>query len=76
MPLSVGHKVRVRTDHGCLTWLKIMKYLSGQVARWIEHSAPYSWTIEHWPSVNHQKADALSRMPCPGTCTQCSKIRK
>ena len=29
-------KVIVRSDHGCLQWLKNLKNPSGQVARWLE----------------------------------------
>ena len=47
----LGHTVRVRTVHGCLTWLKSMRYPSGQVARWVECLAPFNWSIEHRPGI-------------------------
>ena len=70
----IGAKVRVRTDHGSLTWLKRMKNPSGQVARWIEKLAPFDWKIEHRAGKLHTNADSLSRRPCDGSCKQCVKI--
>ena len=35
----------------------------------------FNWSIEHRPGIRHQNADYLSRMPCPGTCSTCIKIR-
>ena len=68
-------RVTVRSDHGCLRWLKQMRYPSGQVARWIERLAPFDWCIEYRPGARHQNADSLSRIPCPGDCPQCLRIQ-
>ena len=72
----LGDKVHVvvRTDHGCLRWLKNMKNPSGQVARWLEKLAAYDWEIQHRAGRSHNNADALSRSPCDGRCPQCLKI--
>lgn len=43
----LGVEVKVRKNHGCLTWLKTMRNPSGQVACWIECLVPFSWIIEH-----------------------------
>ena len=70
----VGRKFKVRTDHGSLRWLSSRKNPTGQVARWIERLAPFQFEIEHRAGKKHGNADALSRYPCPGTCTQCEKM--
>ena len=70
----VGTEVIVRTDHGSLRWLKNMKNPTGQVARWIERLAPFSWKIVHWPGCQQDNGDAFSRRVCPGDCVQCMKI--
>ena len=67
--------VLVRTDHGCLHWLKHMKNPSGQIARWIERLAPFNLVIQYRPHAKHQHADSLSRIPCPGTCSQGLKLK-
>ena len=66
-------KVKVRTDHGCLTFLKKLKNPCGQMARWIERLAPYEWTIEYRPGARHGNADAMSRRLCDPYCKQCNK---
>ena len=65
----------VRSDHGCLCWLKHMKNPSGHFARWIKRLAPVNWVIQFRPGVKHQIVDSLSMMPCPGTCSQCLKLK-
>jgi hypothetical protein len=70
----IGTNVKVRTDHGSLTWLKNMKNPTGQVARWLEKLAPFDWHIEHRPGRQHGNADALSRRLCPGDCAQCLRM--
>ena len=66
-------KVRVRTDHGCLIFLKTLKNPCGQMARWMERLAPFEWTIEYRPGPKHGNADALSRRLCDSSCRQCGK---
>ena len=66
-------KVKVRTDHGCLIFLKTLKNPCGQMARWIERMAPFEWSIEYRPGSRHGNADAMSRRLCDDTCKQCNK---
>ena len=66
--------VTVRTDHGSLQWLKSMSNPSGQVARWIQKLEIFNWKIEYRPGKQHNNADALSRRPCEGDCSQCLKM--
>jgi transposase InsO family protein len=70
----IGTTVRVRTDHGSLRWLQNMRNPTGQVARWKERLAPFTWIIEHRPGKQHQNADALSRKRCEGDCAQCLRM--
>jgi len=70
----IGTPVTVRTDHGSLTWLKNMRNPTGQLARWKERLAPFTWTIVHRPGKLHLNADALSRKRCLGDCPQCLKM--
>ena len=58
-----GRKLKVRTDHSDLQWLKTFKEPVGQVARWIERLTEYDVDIEHRPGKEHANADALSRYP-------------
>lgn len=53
----------IRTDHGSLQWLHNFKEPNGQLARWIERLADYTFTIEHRPGKSHRNADTLSRRP-------------
>jgi hypothetical protein len=72
----LGHEILVRTDHGSLTWLKNMRNPCDQVARWTEALSRFDWKIVHRKGLKHNNADALSRRPCPGDCSQCIKMMK
>ena len=61
----IGKKVKLRTDHSALQWLRTFKEPVGQVARWIERFAEYDFEIVHRPGIRHANADALSRYPHP-----------
>jgi hypothetical protein len=71
-------KAKLRTDHSALTWLLSFKnlLLEGQTARWIQHLQEYNFTSEHRQVRKHNKADALSRRPCPEGCSHCQKIER
>ena len=57
----LGRKLKVRTDHSALQWLRTFKEPVSQVDRWIERLAEYDFDIEHRPGKQHVNADALSR---------------
>ena len=65
-----GHEVKVRTDHGALTWLMKFKNPEGQLARWLEMITQYRLTLIHRPGRVHMNADGLSRRPC----SQCGRL--
>ena len=65
-----GQKVRTRTDHSSLTWLRNSKNPGGQLARWLEVVSEYDVTIQHRPGSKHKNADSLSRRPC-NQCSHC-----
>ena len=64
----LGKRVLVRTDHNSLTWLLNFKEPQGQLARWIEELSQYDLEIQYRKGSKHANADALARIPQPGTC--------
>lgn len=59
----LGRKFKLRTDHHSLTWLTNFKKPEGQLARWLEKLAEYTFDIQHRPGCKHNNADSLSRHP-------------
>ena len=68
-PYLLGQEFTLRTDHGCLTWLRNFKDPEGQLARWLEKLQEFDFTIVHRQGRSHSNADALSRLPC----SQCGR---
>ena len=68
-PYLLGQEFTLRTDHGCLTWLRNFKDPEGQLARWLEKLQEFDFTIVHRRRRSHSNADALSRLPC----SQCGR---
>lgn len=66
-----GRRFLLRTDHAALMWLLRFKSPEGQVARWIERLQEYDYESVHRSGTTHRNADALSRRPCPETCSHC-----
>jgi len=60
----LGRQFWVRTDHAALIWLRRLRELIGQQARWLEVIKEFNFVIEHRPGFKHKNADALSRRPC------------
>ena len=60
----LGRRIKVRTDHAALTWLRRTPDPIGQQARWLEQMEEYDFEVEHRPGIRHANADALSRRPC------------
>ena len=58
----LGNTFTLRTDHNSLKWLNSFKEPEGQVARWLEKLAEFSFKIEHHPGRKHSNADSLSRV--------------
>ena len=69
-PYLVGKDFKIRTDHNALRWLFNFKEPEGQIARWIERLAEFTFTIEHRPGQQHTNADSLSRID---HCNQCGE---
>ena len=68
-----GRTFFVRSDHGSLRWLINFENPEGQLARWLKTLSAYDYYIVHRPGRVHRNADALSRRPCSGNCSHCSK---
>ena len=68
----LGRKFTIRTDHAALTWMRRTPEPIGQQARWISLVEEFDFDIEYRPGKAHGNADALSRMPCPEECKQCT----
>ena len=58
-----GRKLKIRTDHGSVVWLRNFKDPEGMVARWISVLDTYNYEIEHRRGSLHKNADALSHVP-------------
>ena len=58
-----GFHFTLRTDHCALQWLRTFKEPGGQIARWLQVTEEYDFTVEHRPGSRHQNADSLSRFP-------------
>ena len=59
----LGCKFTLHTDHHSLTWLTNFENPEGQLARWLEKLAEYTFEIEHHPGCRHNNADSLSHHP-------------
>lgn len=58
----LGREFTLRTDHGSLVWLHKFKDPDGQIARWLQQLAAFTFKIQHRPGKRHGNADSLSRM--------------
>lgn len=68
----LGREFTLRTDHGSLVWLHKFKDPDGQIARWLQQLAVFTFKIQHKPGKRHGNADSLSRMTTQElTCRQC-----
>ena len=64
----LGRSFIIRTDHVSLTWLMRFKKIGGQLCRWLEYLARFSYAIQHHSGEKHSNADGLSRIPHEVTC--------
>lgn len=60
-----GHRCHVHTDHEALKSLLNSPHPSGKLARWGLAIEELDFQIHYKPGRCNQKADALSRSPCP-----------
>lgn len=68
----LGREFTLRTDHGSLVWLHKFKDPDGQIARWLQQLAAFTFKIQHRPGKRHGNADSLSRMTTQElSCKQC-----
>lgn len=63
-PYLYSRKFITRTDHNSLKWLHNFKDPKGQIARWLEILAEYTFNVVHQPGLQHSNADAPSCLPC------------
>ena len=66
----------IRVDHKALEWLHRFKDLQGTMGRWLLHLQHFNYSIQYRPGKVHLNADALSRRPCPDSCTQCTRLEE
>ena len=66
----LGFRLRVRTDHAALTWLKRTPDLIGQQAKWLEQMEEYNFTIEHCqePAMGMPTPSAVAHVPRRSVC--------
>ncbi|CAC5408223.1 unnamed protein product [Mytilus coruscus] len=69
----LGRGLKLRTDHGSLTWLQSFKDPDGQIHRWIQQLSQFHMKIEHQPGNRHGNADTMSRLKTETgiVCKQC-----
>ncbi|KAK4322225.1 hypothetical protein Pmani_007023 [Petrolisthes manimaculis] len=67
-PYLYGSYFIIRTDYAALKWLKTLKNLEGQLARWLGNIDRDNYEVQHRLGV----ADSLSR-PCEPECKPCRK---
>ena len=65
-----GHRCHVHTDHEALKSLLNSPHPSGKLARWGLAIQELDLVIHYKPGRINQKADALSRSPCPTETTE------
>ena len=76
-PYLYGRKVTIRTDHASLKYIKTMRNIDDQAARWLEKLGELQYTIEVRAGTKHVNADALSRFPtCGGKRCMCPEIHE
>ena len=70
-----GPAITIRTDHASLKYIKTLKELPDQFARWIMTLENYHYSIEVRKGVLHSNADTLSRYACcDGKNCMCSGV--
>ena len=72
-----GPPITIRTDHASLRYIKTLKELPDQFARWIMTLENYHYTIEIRKGALHTNADTLSRyVCCEGKQCMCTDVAK
>ena len=66
-PYLEGVKFTVRTDHHALRWVMNLADAQGRLARWRLRLSEFTFNVEYSPGATHHAADAMSRLPTPGT---------
>lgn len=69
-----GQAVPFRTDNSAVSWARILKNPTGQMARWLREIGNYYLTITHRPGSKHTNVDAMSRNPFK-VCTRQDKYQ-
>ena len=71
-----GRSVIIRTDHASLGYIRSLKDINDQFARWIERLEECDYRIEVRRGVKHSNADGLSRYDCGGKKCICDGVRE
>ena len=69
-----GRSVLIRTDHASLKYIRTLKDVNDQFARWIERLEECDYTIEVRKGSKHSNADGLSRYDCGGKKCICEGV--
>ena len=70
-----GRSVIIRTDHASLKYIRTLKDINDQFARWIERLEECDYTIEVRKGAKHLNADGLSRYDCGGKRCICEGVQ-
>ena len=71
-----GRSVIIRTDHASLRYIRTLKDINDQFARWIERLEECEYTIEVRKGAKHSNADGLSRYDCGGKKCICDGVKE
>lgn len=50
-PYLYGAQFTIRIDRAALRWLKTLKLLEGQLARWLGRLEQYDYSVEYRPGI-------------------------
>ena len=71
-----GRTVIIRTDHASLKYIRTLKDVNDQFARWIERLEECDYSIEVRKGAKHSNADGLSRYECGGKKCICLGVQE
>lgn len=60
------NRFTIRRNHGCLMWIHNVTNATGGLARWRVLLSEFELDVVHSVGIEHQAADALSRMTTDG----------
>lgn len=66
-PFLIDAPFTIVTDHSALVWLPTANFTNARISRWIDKLKFFNFTVVHRAGTSNGNADALSRVPIPGS---------